>query len=87
MTSSNKISCLILSFLREILDKDAMSLFLENMVSSNIVISQLIPVPISPKPILNKQSQVEPVVIMRLSRKIASEEFLCFLRLQMLLEF
>ena len=49
---------------RDILNKYTISLFLENVVSSNIEISQVRPVPISPLiTFLSEQSQVEPMVI------------------------
>ena len=48
---------------RHIFNKYTISLFLENVVSSNIEISQVRPVPIYPHTFLNKTLQVEPVVI------------------------
>ena len=55
---------------RDILNKYTISLFLENVVSSNIEISQVRPVPISPLiTFLSKKSQVEPIVIWCVSTK------------------
>ena len=55
---------------RDILNKYTISLILENVVSSNIEISQVRPVPISPITVINKKLQVEPVVIWCVSTTI-----------------
>ena len=54
---------------RDILNKYTISLFLENVVSSNIEISQVMPVPISQNTFLNRRSQLEPAVIWCVSTK------------------
>ena len=54
------------------------SLFLENVIYSNIEISQARRVPISPNTFLNKKLQVEPVVIWCVStKKICQWRQLC----------
>ena len=54
---------------RDILNKVTISLFLENVVSSNIEISQVRPAPMTSNTFLNKKSQVESVVIWCVSTK------------------
>ena len=71
-----------------VLNKYTISLFSENVVSSNIEMSQVRPVPVSPNIFLNEKSQVEPVIIWcdYLQRKFASEDSYVFLCLSLAAE-